>query len=278
MVRMRWIGAVALALVSCAIVAGAAAPQSGTPRGLHDPLDRMLDLYVRDGLVYYGAIRSERGRLDSYLAALDGPRAQGVAQWPREDQIAFWLNAYNAWVLRAVAERYPIRGQSDAYPSSSIRQIPGVFDRIQRPVAGQRLTLDEIETKVLAAFEDPRVFLALGRGALGSGRLRSEAYTADRLAGQLEAVAEEFTTGGRLLIIDEAEGVVSVTPILSWRQEAFVKAFADKAPPLYAQRSPIERALLGLIEPHLLTHEREFLERNAFEVKFMAFDWRLNAL
>jgi hypothetical protein len=270
------------AIVFC-LLAGlviAARPLEGRQpaAGLHAALDRMLDLYVRDGLVYYNAIRSERNRLDGYLASLDGPSARNVDQWERNDQIAFWLNAYDAWVLKAVVDHFPIRGRADAYPSNSIRQIPGVFDKTGRRVAGRTLTLDEIEKSVLAGFNDPRLFLAIGRGAVGSGRLRSEAYVGDRLEAQLTAVEEEFTTGGRLLHIDEASGVVSVTPILSWREAEFVNAYAAGAPPRYAQRSPIERALLAFIDPHLLTHEREFLEPNNFRVEFMPFDWRLNEL
>lgn len=261
-----------------AVSATARASRVGPAADLHAPLDRLLDLYVRDGLVYYGAIKSERGRLNAYLASLDGPGARTVDRWPQDDQIAFWLNAYNAWVLRAVADRYPIRGSAKAYPANSIRQIPGVFDRVPRSIAGRSVTLDEIEKSILARLGDPRLFLALGRGALGSGRLRSEAFAGGRLEAQLADVAGEFTTGGRLLLIDEVLGVVSVTPILSWREDAFVAAFADGAADLYAQRSPIERALLALIDPHLLTHEREFLGRNTFTVKFMPFDWRLNAL
>ena len=42
--------------------------------------------------------------------------------------------------------------------------------------------------------------------------------------------------------------------------------------------SPLERALLAFVEPNLLTHEREFLERNDFRVQFKPFDWRLNDL
>ena len=78
-------------------------------------------------------------------------------------------------MLQTVISRYPIRGASSAYPASSIRQIPGAFDQLKHTVAGRSLTLDEIEKTVLPEFKEPRLVLALGRGAVGSGRLRSEA-------------------------------------------------------------------------------------------------------
>lgn len=245
---------------------------------LHKPYDTLLDLYVRDGLVYYNALRSDRRRLDAYIDSLNGPRAQGVSGWPREEQIAFWLNAYNALVLRTVVDRYPIRGTASNYPSSSIRQIPGAFDKVAHRVAGRSLTLDQIENTIIGEFRDPRLFVALGRGALGSGRLRSEAYAGTRLGAQLAAVAAEFATGGNLLDIGETTGVVAVSPILSWREKEFVAAYADATPPRFARRSPIERAVVAFAWPNLLTHEREFLERNEFTVQYQPFDWRLNDL
>jgi hypothetical protein len=252
------------------------AGQDRTP--LHAPLDELLDLYVRDGLVYYRALDSDRRKLDAYIASLDGPQARSVESWPREEQIAFWLNAYNAWVLRAVVDHYPIRGTSGRFPEDSLRQVPGVFDKTARRVAGRALTLDQIETTVLGPFRDPRLYLALGRGAVGSGRLRSEAFTGTSLGGQLESVAREFATSGRMLDIDEARGVVGVTPILSWREKDFVAAYAGAVPPRYAQRSDVEKALLAFVDRNLLQHERDFLERNDFKVEFKPFDWSLNDL
>jgi hypothetical protein len=256
----------------------AGVPQASAAASLHTPLDEILDLYVRDGLVYYNALKTDRRKLDGYIAALDGPRAAQVDQWPQDEQIAFWLNAYDALVLRTVINNYPIRGRAEGYPPNSIRQIPGAFERTSHRVAGRTLTLDEIETQVLAGFHDPRLYIAIGRGAMGGGRLRSEAYVGSSLGTQLADVAREFATGGRLLDLDAAAGTVTVTPLLSWRQADFIAAYAGAAPPRFAQRSDIEKALLAFIQPNLLGHEKEFLEQNQFRVQFGTFDWRLNDL
>jgi hypothetical protein len=272
--RLACLAALSLALV----VALAPAPVAQDHSALHRPLDELLDLYVRDGFVYYRALESDRRRLDAYIAALDGPQARTVATWAREDQVAFWINAYNAWVLRAVVDHYPIRGTARAYPANSLRQIPGIFERTPRRAAGRSLTLDQIETTILAEFKDPRLYLALGRGAAGSGRLRSEAYAGSRLGAQLESVATEFATSGTLLDIDEARSVVAVSSILSWREKDFVAAYAGAARPLYAERSPLEKALMAFVEPNLLPHERDFLQKNDFKTQFTPFDWSLNDL
>jgi hypothetical protein len=254
-----------------------AAPAAAAVDPLHRPLDQLLDINVRDGYVYYRALRSERGRLDRYAASLNVPAAT-YAAWSRAQQMAFWVNAYNAFVLQTVVGHYPINGRSSMYPASSIRQIPGAFERTRHRAAGRTITLDEIEKTILPEFKEPRLYLALGRGAIGSGRLRSEAYTASHLEAQLEAVQAEFVTEQPMLKIDRLAGQMSVTPIVSWHDAEFIAAY-DKGPTgAFAQRSPIERALVAFITPHLLPLEREFLQENTFKVTYHPFDWRLNDL
>lgn len=268
-----------LALLFVALCAGAVLrSQAAEPvPPFHRPYDQIIDVNVRDGMVYYRALRGERGRLDRYVASLNVPAAtyQG---WSRDEQIAFWLNGYNAIVLQTVINHYPIRGKSPQYPPSSIRQIPGAFERLKHRLAGRSLTLDEIEKTVLSEFADPRLYLALGRGAVGSGRLRSEAYTAPRLSAQLAAVQSEFVSDQAMLKIDKLTGRITVTPIISWRESEFVKAYDKGAEGPYAERSPIERAIIAFITPHLLRIEREFVEKNAFQLSFHDLDWRLNDL
>ena len=244
---------------------------------LHLPLDQVLDVNVRDGQVYYRALKSDRSRLDRYINSLN-VAAQTYEGWPRDQKVAFWLNAYNVFVLETVIDNYPIRGRSAEYPAASIRQIPGAFDRTRHRAAGRSVTLDEIEKTILPEFKEPRLYLALGRGAVGSGRLRSEAYTAARLKGQLDAVQREFVNDQQMLRIDRLANHVSVTPILSWREPEFTAGFDPGAVGVFAQRSPIERALVAFIAPHLLPLEKEFVDQNRFKVDFHQFDWRLNDL
>lgn len=244
----------------------------------HQLLDELLDVNVRDGLVYYNALKSGRGRLDRYVSSLGAISQAEYNAWARPRQTAFWVNAYNAFVLRTVIDHYPIRGGAPQFPRNSIRQIPGAFERRTFRAAGREVTLDGIEREILPAFDDARVFLALGRGALGGGRLRSEAYASSRLEAQLSAMAAESVTRKEIVTVDLTGGVVTLSPVFSWREAEFAAGFAAKADPTYSSRSPIERAVLALIEPHILFSEQEFLRRNQFRMAFREFDWRLNDL
>src|SRR5262249_4356341 len=135
-------GCVLSLLCALATAASATAPPRQTAAStFHHSLDQILDVNVRDGLVYYRALRAERGRLDRYVASLNVPAAT-YDGWSREDKMAFWVNAYNAFVLQTIVDHYPIHGSGKAYPASSIRQIPGAFEQTKHRAAGRSVTLD----------------------------------------------------------------------------------------------------------------------------------------
>jgi Protein of unknown function, DUF547 len=257
------------------LAAAPAAQEPSVEAARRQAFDTILDLNVRDGLVYYRALKADRGRLDGYVNSL---AAVGVDRLTRGEQLAFWLNAYNAFVLRTVIDHYPIQGRSPDYPPRSIRQIPGAFERRPHKVAGRTLTLDQIEQTVLPSFNDPRVFLALGRGAVSSGRLRSEAYTAGHLEQQLTEIAGECLSRPECVQLDRDAATMSVNAIFSWREKEFTAAYADRAPAIFGNRSPIERAVIAFVQPRLLTTEKEFVEKNTFEMVYKKFDWSLNDL
>jgi len=249
-------------------------PPDVDPR--HRVYDQLLDINVRDGLVYYNAVKASRAGLARYIASLDMPEA-AFARLSRDEQVALLINAYNAIVLHTVVQHYPIEGRAGAFPAKSIRQIPGVYERKHR-VAGRSVSLDELERWLLDDYKDARVIFALGRGALGSGRLRSEAYTASRLEMQLADATREFVIRQGHFRIDEAANTVVVTPLYSWREKDFVAGFAGKAADVFDERSPIERAILALTLDHLFPSEQAYLRQNRFKVEFGTFDWRLNDL
>jgi hypothetical protein len=260
-------------VLACLLATSMLSAQQFTPAPgaelLHRPLDQILDVNVRDGLVYYRALKGERGRLDRYIASLNVAPAtyQG---WSKAQQMAFWVNAYNAFVLQTVINHYPLHG--------TINQIPGVFDKTPWRAAGKTVTLNQIEKTILPDFKEPRLYLALGRGAVGGGRLRSEAYTGDRLDKQLADIQQEFVNNRHMYRLDRLTNTLSVTPIMSWREADFVAAYADAADKVFAQRSPLERAVIAFVTPNLLPSEKDFVKKNEFKMAFLDMDWRLNDL
>lgn len=274
-IKLDWRLQVPAVLLAVVMLGGATRAQDGASTARNDRFDEILDLNVRDGFVYYRALAADRARLDAYVAALAGTRLDSSSP---QEQVAFWINAYNAVVLQTVVRHYPIQARTKDYPAGSIRQIPGAFEREAHRLAGRTLTLDQIEQTVLPTFHDPRIFFALGRGAVGSGRLRSEAYAADRLELQLAEDAAECVSRSQCVQIDASQDVMKVSSIFSWRRDQFVEAYADKARTGFSGRSPVERAVLAFIDPKMLTAEQDLLRKNTFRVEYIPFDWSLNDL
>jgi hypothetical protein len=267
--------AIAIGLVLAYAMVPSAAQDTAVAGAKPTALDELLDVYVRDGLVYYRALKLERKRLDGYVASLADT---AIDSRSREERLAFWLNAYNALVLKTVIDHYPIPRLSKDYPDRSIRQIPGAFERIQHRVGGRMVTLDGIEQSILAPFHDPRVYLAIGRGAMGSGRLRSAAFAPALLETELSVVAAECANRAECLEIDRVNNRVAISSIFSWRSADFVDAYAASGSAAFGDRSPIERAVLAFVEPRLLATEKALLAQNQFKVVFKPFDWSLNDL
>ncbi|HTK29397.1 MAG TPA: DUF547 domain-containing protein [Vicinamibacterales bacterium] len=239
-------------------------------------LDTILDTYVRDGFVYYRALKADRGRLDTYVGQLAAVQPEHLS---KDAQLAFWLNAYNALVLQTVIDHYPIQGHAKQYPARSIRQIPGAFERTAHKVGGRSLTLDQIEQTVLQSFQDPRLYFAIARGSVGGGRLRSEAFVPEQIEAQLADVARECAARPQCVQVDREQNTLNASPIFSWREAEFAAAYGSRSvPPAFEGRSPIERAVLAFVWPRLLTTEKEFLEKNQWQMAYKAYDWTLNDL
>ena len=151
---------------------------------------------------------------------------------PREEQIAFWLNAYNAIVLKTVIDQYPIarRTQRISGDRASARsRAHSTGCRTGSPDG--TLTLDQIEQTVLPKFHDPRLFLALGRGAIGSGRLRSEAYTAADLERQLTETPGNAPAAPPASQIDQSRNAMESAPCSPGGADEFAEPTATRRRP-----------------------------------------------
>jgi hypothetical protein len=151
---------------------------------LLDPVayDGLLRRYVNGGWVDYAGLVSQRETLSEYLQSFE---RVDLAQATPDEQIALWINTYNAAVLGLVLDHYPIKRTAllgFRYPLNSIRQIPGTWDRNLLRIERERFSLNKIEHGILRRrFQEPRILFALARGARGSPMLLSEAYLAENL-------------------------------------------------------------------------------------------------
>lgn len=250
----------------------------------HSPLDSVLARYVHDGRVDYGALKVDRERLDRYLIGVGEVSADEFADWSAAEQIAFLINAYNAYTLQTVIDHYPIEGSGFfkkltdpkrfGFPSNSIRHIDGVFDGIEHTVAGRPMTLDDIEHGTLRTeYSEPRIHFALVCAAVSCPPLREEAYRGDRLDAQLDDQGERFLNDPRLNRFEIERGRIELSKIFDWFGEDFAQFASD------AIAYDGDDGLVGSLiyaSRYLRPRAVEFVESGDYEVDFLSYDWTLN--
>ncbi|MBI1953869.1 MAG: DUF547 domain-containing protein [Candidatus Omnitrophica bacterium] len=262
-------------LILSALAAGWAAPLGFS----HDLYDRVLKEHVVDGRVDYARLQANREGLDRYVASLAELQPRVYGTWNEPTKIAFWINAYNAITLKVVLDHYPIRrGLSPAglaFPANSIRQIPGVWDRITHPVMGRPTTLDAIEHEILRGqFREPRIHMALVCAAKGCPPLRAEAYEGKHLNAQLDDQTSRFLASPAKFRMDRKQGVVWLSPIFQWFGDDFLKAFG--VPEGFEDHAGSERAILAFVSRYVKSEDQSFLKTENYRVAYLGYDWSLN--
>ncbi|MCG3173631.1 MAG: hypothetical protein GMKNLPBB_01830 [Myxococcota bacterium] len=231
-----------------------AGPKSSrnTPPGdglLAAVLNKAVD--PRSGLVDYAAIKTMSPQLDAWLnlAAQAKPDA-----WKRNEQLAFWINAYNALVLRGAAQRHPLR---------TVMDVPGFFDKTKHRVAGHDLTLNELENqRIRAVFGDPRIHFALNCAARSCPRLRAAPWKAQTLDADLDAAAREFLASPGGMALDQEKRVVRLSKIFEWYRQDFELGGAR---------------LLDFVRLRLTASDARLLGEGVWTISFLDYDWTLNA-
>ena len=215
-----------LACSSTAATPAFALPKSTSPFDpQHQQLDALLARYVvGDGVNYQGLIQ-DRARLDQYLANLVQMDVESFAKLSREDRFAFWINAYNGFILRLIVEHYPI---------DSIRDLGGtLFDQVwdQRviplghlvPDLGQAvLSYSELEHKILRPqFADARVHAAINCASESCPPLLPHAFVGATLDRDLDRIMQAFVQDPRRNQLKEATGQLELSSLFDWFAEDF---------------------------------------------------------
>jgi len=108
---------------------------AGEQKFSYDGYAEVLDKFVDDdGMVAYKRLKKSRTGLDSFVADIGAMEKDVYRAMSRNEKIAFWVNAYNAFTLKAIIDHYPIKASGFSamrFPSNSIRQISGVWDELK---------------------------------------------------------------------------------------------------------------------------------------------------
>ena len=220
--------------------------------------------------VRYAGFANDRVVLKAYLDSLTGVSEAAFNGFSKPQQMAFLINAYNAFTVELILTRWP--------KLVSIKDIGSFLQSPWKPkwvpLLGGKVSLDDIEHETLrkrGRYDDPRVHFAVNCASIGCPALREEAFTADRLEAQLDEQAQRFMSDRSRNRYDATRGKLEVSKIFDWFGEdfrlghrgitslaAFLARYADQL-----ADAPADRALI---------------RAQKAEVGFLDYDWKLNGV
>lgn len=172
--------------------------------------DVFLGTYVSDGKINYKAIKNNPESLNELMQLA---KTVSVSTAEAKTYQAFWINAYNLSVIKGIV---------DAYPTKSPLDTKGFFDKTTYTIAGQEITLNDIENKKLRAqFGDPRFHFVLVCGARGCPPIIPKAYTATNLENLLQQQTVKALNDPNFIRVTGSK--VAFSEIFKWYKEDFVK-------------------------------------------------------
>lgn len=219
---------------------------------LHAPYDELLERYVHEDRVDYNgwwAHKQSLAQLKEYVVSLE---AVDPSTLPRDAEMAYWINLYNATTLRLVLDHYPVESIKDI---GGFLRSPWKKDLVT--VGGSDLTLDTIENDILRPrFQDPRIHFVLNCAAVDCPPLAPFAFTGPGLDDQLERVTRDAMRDPRFAEL--RDGKLHLTKLYDWYGDDWedIRAFV-------ARYRPEDRAAI--------------LDEDT-ELEYNDYDWKLNAL
>ncbi len=251
---IKWVTtSLAIVLAGCSTVPTSFTPINPIPpeEFSHKIFHEVIRAHVQDGSVDYPAIQSD-DRLPIYLEQLD--RIDPNALTTRNERMAYWINAYNAFAIKGIIDEYS--------PISYWGRYRYFIGRDYR-VGGETLNLYDLERKVLIAqFHEPRIHFAIVCASLSCPKLQPWTFEPDQLELQLDRVAREFINDSTRNRFDRVKKVASLSMIFKWFDEDFTRAAG----------SVLTYIIRYVDDPDLV----QDLMQSKYRIEYLEYDWSLN--
>jgi hypothetical protein len=235
--------------------------ESSMARVDHGVWERFLLRYIRPGddgvhRVAYGEVApADRQALDDYLQSLS---AVTITRYRRSEQMAYWINLYNALTVGLILDHYPIASIRKLHDPNQGRRN-GPWDRDLITIGDMGLSLNDIEKRILKPiWRDQRIQYALSCGAIGCPNLQPTPYSGALMDKQLSDVAMAYINDPRCIMIDGDQ--LRVSSLFRWNIEDFGGSDLD-----------IIHHLMAYAAPDLAMALQKF-----DRIHGDGFDWRLN--
>ena len=163
-----------------------------------------------DGHVDYKSIQSHPENLDAYLQKLS--KANPNDTWSKNETLAFWINAYNAFTIKLIIDNYPVK---------SINDIKNPWDQKFIKIGSETMSLNHIEHDILRKMDEPRIHFAIVCASVSCPKLRNEAYISSQLNEQLSQAVSGFLSDPTKNVISKNH--LELSKIFQWFSKDFKK-------------------------------------------------------
>ena len=200
-------------LICCVCLTAAPLVAGEAPAWVRD-YNRLLAKYATSSGVKYAAWKADAADMTALQAVVDAIARENVSALDAKDQLAFYLNAYNAWILREALAKYP---------TSSVKDLLFTFFTSKRiKVAGEQTSFNALEKEsIRAKFGDPRVHFALNCASRSCPPLNPEAFQGDKLDEQLEKLAKAFVNSETGVKLSADGKSAELSKIFDWYKDDF---------------------------------------------------------
>ncbi|MEZ0485925.1 DUF547 domain-containing protein [Fibrella aquatica] len=187
----------------------------------HAAFDKLLKAHVNaSGMVNYKGFQKDKADLKAYTDML-GKNAP-ASNWSKDDQLAYWINAYNAFTIQLIIDNYPVKSIKDIGSKIKIPFVNTPWDVKFIKIGGETYDLNNIEHGIIRKkFSEPRIHFALVCAAKSCPRLRNEAFEGKRLDAQLEDQGVDFMNNPAKNSVTAKQA--SLSKILDWYGGDFQK-------------------------------------------------------
>ncbi len=178
----------------------------------HGEWDALVKKHVsKNGMVDYQGFLKDKKQLQVYLDKLSANKP--TSKWSKNEKMAFWINAYNAFTVKLILDNYPIKSIKDI--KRGIPFVNSVWDIAFIPMGKEKIDLNYIEHTILRKeFKDPRIHAAINCASFSCPLLRNEAYYASRLDEQLNDAMRRFVNDPQRNQLDKSN--IKISKIFSW--------------------------------------------------------------
>jgi hypothetical protein len=198
-------------LAAALSIAGATASQA---QNWMDPYNRLLGKYVTSGGVKYAEWKNNAADMQALQAVVDGIAKESISGLDKRQQLAFYINAYNAWILHEALGKYPTTSVKDAFFT--------FFTGKRITVAGQQTSFNALEKDTIRSkFGDPRVHFALNCASRSCPPLNREAFSGPKLEEQFEKLAKGYVNSERGVKYNAATKSAELSKIFDWYKDDF---------------------------------------------------------